>query len=124
MTAALRHPSVDIPRRPGEPPKSFAEVTDRPTTLHGATDGAKQRAAYIRDGLVKPSPPPSETFPDFVVTTRFHDDNCWDRILGAQRLQQRRPSCLPTCRVGQPLETCKLLGTEDWRKIIRKEWES
>lgn len=91
--------------------------------MHGATDGPKQRAAFMRDGLVKPGAPPSDTYPDFVVTTRYHDDDCWTQRVAARKAQAR-VACLPTCRHGQPLETCKMLGTEDWRKNPRKEWES
>jgi hypothetical protein len=122
MSAALRHPSVDIPRRPGEPPKSFVEVTERPSPVHGATDGPKQRAAFIRDGLLRPVTPREEVYADFVVTTRYHDDDCWAQRVVARKAQVR-VTCLSTCRYGQPMVTCKLLGTEDWRKNPRKDWE-
>jgi hypothetical protein len=115
---------VDTPRKPGEPPKSFVEATERPTPLHGATDGPKQREAFIRDGLLTPKEIVESRAPEAVfVTMRHHDDECWERIVKAQREQVKRPPCLPACRVGQPIATCKLLGHEDWRRNARPEWE-
>lgn len=124
MSAALRHPSVDTPRKPGEPPKSFVEATERPVPIHGATDGPKQRELFVRAGIVTPREvvedrPSGGAF----ITERHHDDDCWERIVGAMRQQVKRPPCLPTCRAGQPIKTCRLLGTEDWRRNARPEWE-
>jgi hypothetical protein len=117
--------AYDIPRRPGEPPRSFVEATERPPSIHGYTDGPAQREAFIRAGIITPPevvrargvPPP------FVHTQRWHDDDCDGRRAVARKAQQTMSSCLPTCRIGAPLATCKLLGSEDWRRNVRPELE-
>lgn len=116
MSAAL-----DLPRRPGEPPRSFVEATERTSTLHGYTDGPAQREAFIRDGIITPKDH-VRTPPPFVHTQRWHDDDC-DGLRVLARKAQQLPGCLPTCRIGQPLATCKLLGIEDWRRNVRPELE-